>query len=273
MSRLSAFFGGTQVQYTPAEYARVKSTYDLHKMSRPTYNEYLKGIGVQAKVTGLPDVYRMLHRDPNNAIEAFELDADKQHWLLKIQYDVSRNKNHTKAEYQNWYNLRTAEVTWMINQLTSSMTSYRSHTNKLGMDNMRNYLTGENMDKDLPKWAKLLTGWACVKVIMENGKPRIRPISTYGDCVEFETINAQSDYWQYSPITHPHLFDKPLTTARILHIPATGAASIVRDDLHIPYGQFNNRLVFPVWMPDTDTAWIPVSQVTFGGWREKDWVR
>jgi hypothetical protein len=268
-----ASFNGVHVEYAPADFARVKSTYDLHKMSRPTYNEWQKGLNVQSKTTGLPDVYRMLHRDPSNAAESVELDADKQHWLLKIQYDISRNKNHTKAEYQNWYNLRTAEVTWMINQLTSSMTSYRSHTNKMGMDNMRNYLTGENMDKGLPKWAKLLTGWACVKVIKEDGKPRIRPITVYGDCVEFEAINAKSDYWQYSPVTHRHLFDAPLTTARILNIPTTGAATIIRDDLHIPYGQFNNRLLFPLLMPDVSTAWIPVRQVSFSGWRDKIWIR
>lgn len=52
-------------------------------------------------------------------------------------------------------------------------------------------------------------------------------------------------------------------------------AYIARDNLHIPYPQFNGLLVFPVWLPQDSVAFISVNNVSlvYEGKLVKDWIR
>jgi hypothetical protein len=242
-------------------------------MSRPRWNEFEKRIGIQEDVGGLPDVWRisplsLKFPDGRAKPDTIILDEDKQHYLLASAVAYYRGyKFESREDYYDWF--RTAPV-WYAEQMTSATTKYRSHTNKMGLDNRRNYLLKINMDLDLPKFGQLITGWASLNPILQNGELKVRNI--FGiKCVAFECINANEDYWRYNPIDHPHLFDVPLITGRYTE---GGVVKLpLRDNIHIPYPQFSGRFVFPMWMPFDSEAYIPVEQVRMSDDTTKIWIR
>lgn len=248
-------------------YIRVKSSWDFYGKSRPTHNSNPLGVGrpdgQSQWIHGLPDVWRVrvenLKVGANIKPDTIELDSDKQNWLLKIQLDFLTQRVHTKAEYFEW--IGSTKFQSMAKDLTSACTKYRSHTNGHGMDNMANFLLGERLDMGLPKFAQLVTGRFTGRAVLENGKLKIRNLSPEGQCVAVECINSKVDIWQYSPVTHWWLFDMPLITAREVQAGKDGL-SILRDNLHLPYPQFSNLLVFPIWTYQDDVAWIPLNQTT-----------
>lgn len=265
-----ANFNGVEILYKtrPVLYGRVKSSFEFYGMSRPTYNEWPHNL--IRHVGGLPDVWRISEKSQVGQPENIPLTEDRQHWLLKINLEAYTNTAYTKEEYFNWFEKNPELALYLSRQLTTALTSYRSHTNKFGMDNMWNYLLKENIGNDVPKFAKLITGWACLKLLMEEGKPKTRYV--YGKTsYAFECINASQDVWRYSPLSHPWLFDQPLVTGRTFRW--EGAWAIDRDNVHIPYGQFDDKLVFPIWMPAVNEAYIPSEQIVVGSCAVKKWVR
>lgn len=265
-------------QAQTANYLRVKSSYDFYGMSRPTWNEFEKPLPLRMEVEGLPDVWRVEPRDSKGKTDRISLDEDKQHWLLKINLEMYRGEEYTRDEYFAWFKdvstsekLRQRDL--MVNWLTSAMTKFRSHTNDFGMDNMANYLKGERLDHDKPKFAQLVTGWYTAQPVYENGQVVKRNIAGHGECYGFKCISAKEDYWQYSPLREWWFFDMPLITGRVLGKDKSGGF-IVRDDLHKPYPQFGGSLVFPVWLPQDNLAFISTGLVTLEmeGKLQKDWV-
>lgn len=249
-------------------YIKVKSSWDFYGKSRPTQNNNPLGVGrpsdlVTTWIHGLPDVWRVRVENLKSGTklkpDTIELDYDKQHWLLKIQLDFLTQKVHTKAEYFEW--VGGTQFLSMARELTSACTKYRSHTNGQGMDNMANFLLGERLELGLPKFAQLVTGRFTGKAILENGKPKVRNLSPEGQCVAVECVNSKVDIWQFSPVSHWWLFDMPLITAREVQAGKDGL-SILRDNLHLPYPQFSNLLVFPIWTYQDDVAWVPLNQTT-----------
>jgi len=276
---------GSVLTRTPAsgQFLQVKSSWDFYTKSRPTHNNNPLGVGrpddtVSTWIHGLPDVWRVraesLKIGSQLKPDAIELNSDKQHWLLKIQWDFVTQVAHTKAEYMAW--TKTSQFLPMARELTSACTKYRSHTNGYGMDNMANYLLGERLDMGLPKFAQLVTGRFTGKAVLENSKPKVRNLAPEGQCVAVECIDSTTDIWQYSPITHWWLFDMPLITAREVQAGKEGL-SILRDFLHLPYPQFSNLLVFPIWMYKDSVAWIPKVQTVevseLNATNMKTWIR
>src|SRR5690606_10822497 len=249
-------------------------TYELYGMSRPTYNEKKEGKPLNQKSTGLPDVFRISPRDTKNKPDFVSMSFDLQHWMLKINLEASTGVEYTRQQYFDWFNAGGSSVNTMVNWLTSACTEYRSHTNKAGMDNSRNYLTGERYNLGEPKFAQLVTGWFTGIALTEDGEIVKRYINGIGECYAFQCINAnRGDYWNYSPLREWWLFDRPLVTGRAFITDKSGTR-ISRDNIHIPYPQFNGRLVFPVMLPKDDVVFVPISNVVVqtSGNSQKNWI-
>lgn len=245
-----------------AEYRRVEAAYVVHKstwdekgMSRATLNDApLIRPGSNKVLAGLPDVYRYRGINGNKESEFIDLTQDRQHWLLHQNITRYKRVQWTKAEYFAWFNSASPEVNWAARQLTGALTRDRSHSNFLGMDNCKNYLTGE-IDRDgLPKMMKILTGWARLR-LYEDGR-EIWNIAGVGRCIAFHAINASLDLWSVNWWTSPWLFDRPCITGREVRFDAKGSPYIHRDDLHYPYEFFGGSLIFPIWLPNTDKGFV-----------------
>ena len=241
-------------------------------MSRATYNE---GGGSPRDVLGLPDVYRISPRSSkfsNNTTKRdfTNLDYDRTHFLVKINAEVQRNAVFSsRAEYFAWWDgLDNPTKDFYIRNLTSACAEDRSHNNEYGLDNKHNYLNGARIDKEDARFFQIITSRLKVKGIIENGEPLRRNVPGVGYCLGFDCINFSLNdplhpafYWNFSPLNHPYLFDRsPLITGRDLATNA-GGRYIVRDDKHYFYGQFNDRLVFPITLPYDNIAFIPIAQV------------
>lgn len=268
--RLVAHYEGADVGYEAEKelYFEVKSTWDMHRKSRPTYNEYKAGKPINIKALGLPDVYRLYIRnlkfsDGKNKPDFVKLDYDHAFYLVKINAEMQENRIFpSRVEFFSWWNsLSNSTRDYYAKQLTSACTDYRSHTNKFGLNNMYNPITGERAGYDNAKFAMLVTGRFIGKPILENGNVKQRYISGVGSCVAFECINASQDYWRYSPLREWWLFDRPLSTAREIGKYPSGGLYLIRDDKHEFYAQFGEKLVFPFWLPYDSEAYIPVENL------------
>jgi len=255
-----ATFDGTQVEYeekyTPINtgYIVHDSTWDEVKKSRPTLNGApLLRPGTDKILAGLPDVYRYRGINGNKEPEHIELYSDRQHYLLYLNITKYKNVHWHKSEYFAWFYLKNAEVKWAARELTGALTHDRSHTNALGMDNCQNFLTGDLDREGLPKFSKILTGRARLKLY--NGVREIKTIPGVGACVAFHAINASKDLWQWNWWDNPELFDRPCITGREVRF-NTGTPYIYRDDLHYPYDHFSGRLIFPLWLPNSDKGFV-----------------
>jgi hypothetical protein len=232
-----------------------KSTWDELKKSRPTKNGApLIRPGTNKILAGLPDVYRYRGINGNTEPEHIELTFDRQHYLLYLNITKYKNVRWHKSEYFAWFNLQNAEVTWAANQMSSALTHDRSHTNFQGIDTCQNFLTGE-LDRDgLPKFSKILTGRARLKLY--NGIREIKNIPGVGACIAFQAINASADLWRWNWWDNPELFDRPCITGRDVRFDSKGSPYIYRDDLHYPYDDFDGRLIFPFWLPNSDKGFV-----------------
>jgi len=255
-----ATFENTRVEYEPyvpmfdTGYIFHDSTWDEVRMSRPTQNNSpLLRPGTDKILAGLPDVYRYRGIQGNKEPEHIELNSDRQHYLLYLNITKYKNVHWTKTEYYDWFAPKSPEVKWAARELTGALTHDRSHTNALGMDNCYNYLTGEERE-GLPKFSKILTGRARLKLY--NGVREIKTIPGVGACIAFHAINASQDLWRWNWWDNPELFDRPCITGRDVRFDAKGTPYIYRDDLHYPYGHFSGRLIFPLWLPNTDKGFV-----------------
>lgn len=266
-----------------AQWLRIKSSYELYGKSRPTYNNVPLGLGRDSDtqtewVYGLPDVFRyrvrnLLAADGSKKPDTIELDENKQHWLLKVQVDMRYGTVYSKDEYFEWFNT-SPDKHEMVSLLTSALAGDRSHTNFYGMDNSRNYLTGERMDMGLPKFSQIITGGSYVNPVLENGVPIKRNLAPEGNCVGFRCIKSSADLWSISPLTNWDLFEFPAISGRLLNYGKEGI-TIVKDNLLMPYPQFNPKLTFPLWTYADDIAWVPAFTTIQTGSQDKlrkDWV-
>jgi hypothetical protein len=254
-------------------YLRVKSSWDYYGKSRPTHIESLDKSPLDVKTLGLPDVWRYRPAVTTGKRDYVEMTANVQHYLCKINLEMQYGRYLTKDEYFAWYNNRGGGWGTMMQWMEGGFNHFRAYTNKFGMDNMANHLSGERLSLDNPKFGHIVTGRAVVKAVLENGKPMRRNLPATGDCLAFECINASGDLWQYSPHKQRHLFEQPLNTGRVIAFDKAGAY-IARDDLHIPFPQFSEKMRVPIWLPYDDTAWMPVSQLQASApVFDKVWVR
>ncbi len=254
---LTAFYP-EQVEYklapTLGAFVVHDSTWDEVRKSRPTLNGApLLRPGTDKILAGLPDVYRYRGELGNKEPEYIELTKERQHYLLYINVTKYKNVRWTKEQYYQWFNTGVG-VSGFAQSLTGDLTHDRSHTNFMGMDNCKNYLTGETNREGLPKFSKILTGRARLRLY--NDKREIKTIPGVGACIAFHAINASQDLWRWNWWNNPELFDRPCITGRDVRFDSKGKPYIYRDDLHYPYGTFKGGLIFPLWLPNSDKGFV-----------------
>lgn len=154
--------------------------YDLHKLSRPTYN------GAPRSIVGLPETVSL--RDRNG----FVLLTEEIQW-----------------QWYRW-NLLTSNQLEDKNSFFSLTTSDRAFTNRYGSNQKgdfpacANYPCGTNLDAEPMRLFPLLCGGAYIKIIGGIGT----------SLLTFETMSSTEDLSKYSPFSHPHLFYKPTNSIR-----------------------------------------------------------
>ncbi len=214
--------------------------------SRPTHK------GDPLWVTGLPDVWNHQEMSGTSAPDYITMTEDIQHWFLYLNITRYKGVKWTKAEYFSWFEAGGPEVEWAARELTRACAADRSHHNKWGMNNCKNYLTKELNRDGLPQYMKIITGGARIKLY--NGKLELRNVAGVGRCVAFHAISAKSDLWQFNSTDHDYMLDEPFVTAREVSTSPKGEPYIVRDGLTYDYGNFGGKLVFPYLLPEDDKS-------------------
>jgi len=252
-------FGDTRVQYAlKSNYARVRDTIELIGIDRCTRGEREKGASPRFEDKSAPDVFNFETGERERFVT---LTKDLQEWMFRCMVEYYQGwMFRTDSEWARWLDLNRKGT--LAGWFTSVLRSNGSHTNKSGFGEMfpnvqdhANWIKLENLDNGLPKFFYIVTGRWVGELPNEN-TARFAGVPHYG----FRCINVSKGFKQYHPFTHPHLFDRPMITGRDMVKDKSGVR-IIPPYWRAPYGQFDNKLVFPVMSQTKDFAWIPVQNV------------
>lgn len=233
----------------PGNWGVVKTSYEVYGVSRIT-----KVSPDNWKLLAFPDVWRinpttLKFEDGSKKPEVVEMTSDFQHWLFRLNAEKYFGKPFKdEQDYREWWASLDSKHQ-LIRWFTSLLTKGRSHTNVFGLDNCRNYISGANMDAELPRFSNLVTGRWVAKVLSLETR------GIFGvESISVEVINFSKGYRQFNPQDHWWLFDEPLLSGR-----RRNADGTVDETLLLPYPQFEPaRPILPVILPVDSRAWIPV---------------
>lgn len=254
-----ATFENTRVEYAlkGVDLARVRDTIELIGIDRCTRGEREKGASPRFEDKSAPDVFNFETGERERFVT---LTKDLQEWMFRCMVEYYQGwMFRTDSEWLRWLELNRKGT--LAGWFTSVLRSNGSHTNKAGFGEMfpnvqdhANWIKQENVGNGLPKFFYVVTGrW--VGELPNRNTSRFAGVPHYG----FKCINVSQGYKQYHPFTHPHLFDRPMITGRDMVVDKSGVR--ILGHWRAPYGQFNNRLVFPVMAQTKSLAWIPVENV------------
>lgn len=242
---LTASFAGTKILYelrvAPASnLVRVKDSIEAYGMSRITYNQ---GGHATTKDLGVPDVWRINPLDSKHKIGTL-MTREFQLWIYRIlvewEYGWFANDKAFNDFYKSeLYKYKHKTGGGTIKDFSSLFRTNASHTNFAGVDKNANFIADERTDAGLPIFSNIVTG---------------RWVGESAGGLNVKVINASKGFLQYNPFDNPTLFDQPLITGRVF----VGDTNIIlRDDIRRPYGQFSNRSIMPVMLPEDDIAYFP----------------
>ena len=255
---LTAFYP-EQVEYRLASplLARVRDTIELEGVDRCTYNERQNGKPPRFEDKSAPDVFNF---ETGERERFTNLTKDIQEWMFRCMVEYYQGwMFRTDQEWLRWLDLNRKGT--LAGWFTSVLRSDGSHTNKSGfgdkfpnVQDHANWIKLENLGNGSPKFFYIVTG-RYVGELPNTNTAHFTGVPHYG----FKCINISKGYKQYHPFTHPHLFDRPMITGRDMVKDKSGLR--ILSHWRRPYGQFDNRLVFPVMSQTKDIAWIPVKNV------------
>ncbi len=260
-----AKFGDITTEYqsvNASKYVRHVDSIEYYGVDRVTKNENEAGKPISFDDKGVPDVWR-IGVDGKRQYDHVPLTEDLQHWIFRINVEIYRgamfaNENEYRAYWKTL--LKSHQY---VGWFTSVLRGNGSHTNRAGFGNKptgnipaRNYISGENMENGLPKFFHIVTGrWVAKK------SRDVTKIVSGAKCLPVEVINiSKSDYRNFHPFTHPHLFDRPLITGRNMVKDPKGGVKIL-SYFRAPYSQFGNLVTLPVMLPFDSEGWIPVDRI------------
>ncbi len=254
-----ATFENTRVEYAPkgVDLARVYDTIELEGVDRVTSNERENKSPIAFHNKSAPDV---LNFETGERARFVTLTKDLQEWMFRCMVEYYQGwMFQTDSEWLRWLELNRRGT--LAGWFTSVLRSDGSHTNKSGFGDKfpnvpdhANWIKLENLENGLPKFFYIVTG-RYVGELPNRNTARFAGVPHYG----FKCINVSQGFKQYHPFTHPHLFDRPMITGRDMVKDKSGLR--ILSHWRAPYGQFDNRLVFPVMSQTKDIAWIPVQNV------------
>jgi hypothetical protein len=223
MTKIDVYSNGEVVIFsTTPKLARVKTSFEVYGVSRPTYNKSA------ARFMGLPDTwqYEGLNASENNHVVLTE--ALQWFWYTE---NVKRTPNMTEQEHWQAFNSLTADDRYI--------------TNFAGSTTCRVYPTGKNSDKPDMKYQTLLTANAIIEIV-DTGK-------VWAGHTSFRVIDASKPFAEFTPGKHPYLWYTPYTSNRLMHENGWD------ETLEYTFPQFEEKPIVPLLMPNTDVAWIDSS--------------
>jgi len=258
---LQASFDGQTAEYRQSSFVRVKDSIELYGVDRQTYNEKQLG-SFKPSIDSVPDVWRYNPANGAGKPDFVSMTEDIQHWIFRVNVErYMGTRFATDTDYREWWSklVKTgAKKSVFIEWWNQLFAGDRSHTNRAGVDTCRNYITGENMTADFPKFSNVVTGRFVGK--LADGSPR----NVSGAlCRPLHCISAKEDYKQYHPFTHPHLFDQPIVTGRTLVQDKSGWVN--QGYWWRVFYHFGKKVVLPFILPADTVAWYPADRLINGG--------
>lgn len=256
-SQIKAFFGSYQADYIQRLdiQALVLTTFMLHGVSRPTLNgaeDFHPNDPSSGWSQGLPDAVQYGGRTTAEQNHVVMTERHQMWWYNECK---KRSPGFSESQYQSWWRGMTKGDRWT--------------TNQYGWNNgFASYPSRDNLNKEPMRFFTLFTGLTIVKLLS------VTPSKIYGDWqYPFECIDASKDLNHITYNTHPQLFYEPMNGVRTpLVIPNPkkpdqflwlNGHPEYKEDGYQRFDHFNNRAVVPLWMPNTNIAWVRAADVRF----------
>jgi hypothetical protein len=237
----------------PGLWGVVKTSYEVYGISRMTMND--SGDWQQLAV---PDVWRhnpteLKFADGREKPQFTPMDEAFQHWLFRWNVEKYLRRRFASDEEYRIYWRTLGSNHQLVRWFTTLLDSKRVVTNKAGLDNCANFISGERLDGDLPKYSNVVTArWLAKVLALET-----RNIRQDGECISLEVINHSKGYLELNPYDHPHLFFEPVQSGR-----RKLADGTVDETLIEPFPQFEpTRPILPAILPFDHRTWMPVQFV------------
>ena len=215
--------------------ARVKTSFEQTGKSRLSMKDAHYKQGQRA---GLPDTWQIVGRTTaeNNFVK---LTSELQY----LWYDECKKR------------APLIDVDANFNSITKGD---KFITNYFGSDTCRVYPTHKNEDKEDMRYFTLVTGNAVVEIA---GSKKFFARAWY---TPFWCIDASKPVSEFTPDKYPYRWYTPTNSVRNPIKDVNGNWLGIYDESIVePFGQFNNRVVVPIFMPNTDVAWIASSYLEF----------
>lgn len=252
--RITAIWDETQIAYQPVNnnYARVMDTIELRGMDRQTWNEKV----LTPRFEAVPDVFRYRPLSIGSKQDFVVMTERFQHWVFRINVERYFGQRFADdAAYRAWWKeelerYENGEQRTLIQDFSAMFRSGGSHTNKAGTDISRNYIAQRNLGLDFPKYFHIVTGGFVGKLADDTTRKINGVVHRPLQC-----IHAGGDIERYHPFTHPHLFDQPCVTGRVLVYGKGGYE--IKGYFRRKYQWFGGSVVFPFCLPYDNEAWYP----------------
>jgi len=207
--------------------AVVLSSYDKTGLSRATVNNS------PAKARGIPDPvqYEGTNNDENKPV----ILTERLQWF--------------------WYNACVAKTPWLSDaqhkaSFNSLTTNDRYITNGHGSNSLRVYPTGKNSTKKDMQYFTLLTSHAIIEIAGEH-KFWAKSWKT-----PFYVIDASKSVEEFTPEAYPYRWYRPLNSCRERLYDSRKRFIGYDEHVEEPFPQFNEQAIVPMFMPNTNIAWI-----------------
>jgi len=217
----------------------IRSTYKHYGKSRPSLNNAKGWDKGENFIRGLPDTWQFsgaTTSENGHVVLTPELQYMWYNECIKLW------PSHSKDDYNKSFNSMTTNDRWT--------------TNGYGSNTCAVYPTNKNISNEPMRYFTLLTGNAVIE-ILGNSK------YIYGKLMwPFRAINSEKPINNISYETHPFLFYKPMNSTRdpIMNDSGKWTGKYIEDGYE-RFPQFGGKSITPIFMPNTDVAWIDVNYV------------
>jgi len=237
--------GGSVYKMTPYKHAVCTLQYDRVGVSR------LTEVGSpNMRTFGAPDTVRLpVQTGKKNMIT---LTEKMQIWMYQLCRERVPSMPEADAK-KSWRSLLSGAA-------EGNSRTARAFSNFTGSNTNADYINRANLDADPIKIDFVLCGGARLMKIERDNRKTI----TSQACWKVAAIDPLSDFTQYHPSTHPHLFFFPTVSVRIPVLDRKGSPNgQFIEYVSEPFPQFDNRAVMPIWgQPGEPFVYVPEDRIS-----------
>lgn len=255
-------------QVVDKPYARVKTSLEVYKKDRLSYNEEQHGKPIKPTAPDAPDAWRHNPTNPSNKPDFVFMTEDIQHWIFRMNLENLMGRMFAfEEEYRDYwkgqlslYKANRESGSQLISWWNSLFKGDRYATNSAGVEARKNYIAQENLNEDFPKFSNVVSG-DFVGVL--NDPERVSFVAGV-KCRPFKCINiSKGDYRNYHPFTTPEYFDQPAVSGRSLYYDKAGWH--VSEYWMRVFWNFDMRVILPFMLPLDSVTWIDANIIELGG--------